>query len=136
MDKTTLAIRRREVHHKDLVIEYGPDGGTRQRALPEEEALRPVLTDEEVVAVAELGGASSSTTAPRRTPSGRSTPTARCGCCRAGQSPLSMTRHLQSEPATTQTERRAVLLRGLGGAPGSGAVPVRVLGSLEDAASS
>ena len=55
VEKATLAIRRREVHHKDLVIEYAPDGGTRQRALSEEEALRPVLSDEEVVAVAELG---------------------------------------------------------------------------------
>ena len=55
VEKTTLAIRRREVHHKDLVIEYAPDGGTRQRALSEEEALRPVLSDDEVVAVAELG---------------------------------------------------------------------------------
>ena len=55
VDKATLAIRRREVHHKDLVIEYAPDGGTRQRALSEEEALRPVLSDDEVVAVAELG---------------------------------------------------------------------------------
>ncbi|MGO9763718.1 MAG: PEP/pyruvate-binding domain-containing protein, partial [Solirubrobacteraceae bacterium] len=56
VEKATLAIRRREVHHKDLVIEYDPDGsGTRQRALSEEEALRPVLSDEEVFAVAELG---------------------------------------------------------------------------------
>ena len=55
VEKATLAIRRREVHHKDLVIEYAPDGGTCQRALSEEEALRPVLSDEEVVAVAELG---------------------------------------------------------------------------------
>jgi pyruvate, water dikinase len=52
VEKATLAIRRREVHHKDLVIEYAPDGGTRQRALSEGEALRPVLSDEEVVAVA------------------------------------------------------------------------------------
>ena len=35
VEKETLAIRRREVHHKDLVIEYAPDGGTRQRALSE-----------------------------------------------------------------------------------------------------
>ena len=55
VEKATLAIRRREVHHKDLVIEYAADGGTSQRALSEEEALQPVLTDEEVIAVAELG---------------------------------------------------------------------------------
>jgi pyruvate, water dikinase len=53
--KATLAIRRREVNHKELVIEYAPGGGTVQRALSEEEAVRPVLSDEEVVAVAELG---------------------------------------------------------------------------------
>jgi pyruvate,water dikinase len=55
VEKATLAIRRREVHHKDLVIEYAPGGGTQQRVLSEEEAVRPVLTDDEVVAVAELG---------------------------------------------------------------------------------
>ena len=58
VDKATLAIRHREVHRKELVIEYAADGGgTRQRALTEEEALRPVLSDEEVLAVAELGPA-------------------------------------------------------------------------------
>ncbi len=55
VEKSTLAIRRREVHHKDLAIEYAPDGGTRRRQLSEQEALRPVLSDEEVIAVAELG---------------------------------------------------------------------------------
>ena len=40
-------------------------------------------------------GASSSTTTSRRTPSGRSTPTACCGCCRAARSQPSMMRHPQ-----------------------------------------
>ena len=55
VEKATLAIRRREVHHKDLVIEYADGGGTRQRNLSEEDALRAVLSDEEVLAVAALG---------------------------------------------------------------------------------
>ena len=33
VEKATLAIRRREVHHKDLVVEYPPEGGTSQRTL-------------------------------------------------------------------------------------------------------
>jgi pyruvate,water dikinase len=56
VEKATLAIRRREVHRKELVIEYDPQGhGTRQRTLSEQEALQPVLSDDEVVAVADLG---------------------------------------------------------------------------------
>ena len=133
VDKATLAIRRREVHHKDLVIEYAPDGGTRQRTLSEEEALRPVLADEEVVAVAELG---------RRIEEHYGSPQDTEWAFDADGS-LWM---LQSRPITTlhdetptavaatgPAESQTVLLRGLGGAPGLAGGAARVLTSLTDA---
>jgi pyruvate,water dikinase len=135
VDKATLAIRRREVHHKDLVIEYAPDGGTCQRALSEEEALRPVLSDEEVVAVAELG---------RRIEEHYNFPQD----TEWAFDPDGALWMLQSRPITTlhdvapaeattatQAEPQAVLLHGLGGAPGSASGAARVLVSLADAAS-
>ncbi len=134
VDKATLAIRRREVHHKDLVIEYAPDGGTRQRALSEDEALRPVLSDEEVVAVAELG---------RRIEEHYGSPQD----TEWAFDPDGALWMLQSRPITTLHERtpsqdvsseppeqQATLLRGLGGAPGSASGAARVLTSLDDAA--
>ncbi len=80
-------------------------------------------------------GASRSTTALRRTPSGRSTPTARCGCCRAARSPRSTTRPPRAPRQPSPHEPQALLLRGLGGAPGSASGAARVLTSLADAAS-
>jgi pyruvate,water dikinase len=135
VEKATLAIRRREVHHKDLVIEYAPEGGTQQRVLSEEEALRPVLTDDEVVAVAELG---------RRIEKHYRFPQDTEWAFEADGS-LWM---LQSRPVTTlhddasasdaapePSAPQAVLLRGLGGAPGSASGAARVLTALTDAGS-
>ncbi len=139
VDKATLAIRRREVHHKDLVIEYADDGGTRQRALSEEEALRPVLSDEEVVEVAELGRRIEQHYGPPQDTEWAFDP----------DGALWM---LQSRPITTlhdldghaggaaqagaaeQTEPQTVLLRGLGGAPGSASGAARVLTTLDESA--
>jgi len=135
VEKATLAIRRREVHHKDLVIEYAPDGGTQQRTLSEEEALQPVLTDAEVVAVADLG---------RRIENHYRFPQD----TEWAFDPDGALWMLQSRPVTTlhdggpthvatgePSEPQAVLLRGLGGAPGSASGAARVLTSLADAAS-
>ena len=138
VEKATLSIRRREVHRKDLVIEYAPDGsGTRQRALSEAQALQPVLTDEEVVAVAELG---------RRIEQHYGAPQD----TEWAFDPDGSLWMLQSRPITTLHDDAAqvggaaaqagageqtqtVLLRGLGGAPGSASGAARVLASLEDA---
>ena len=135
VEKATLAIRRREVHHKELVIEYAPDGGTRQRTLSEEEALRPVLSDEEVMAVADLG---------RRIETHYGAPQD----TEWAFDPRGALWMLQSRPITTlhddvsanaaaveSPEPQAVLLRGLGGAPGSASGAARVLRTLDDAAS-
>jgi pyruvate,water dikinase len=133
VDKATLAIRRREVHHKDLVIEYAAGGGTQQRALSEEEALQPVLTDQEVVAVAELG---------RRIEEHYDFPQD----TEWAFDPDGVLWMLQSRPITTlrdesagdaaaadPSEPQTVLLHGLGGAPGSASGAARVLVSLDDA---
>jgi len=135
VDKATLAIRRREVHHKDLIIEYAPDGGTRQRTLSEEEALKPVLTDDEVAAVADLG---------RRIEQHYGSPQD----TEWAFDPDGALWMLQSRPITTlhedaattatasePSEPQAVLLRGLGGAPGIASGAARILTSLADAAS-
>ncbi|MGA8218980.1 MAG: phosphoenolpyruvate synthase [Solirubrobacterales bacterium] len=55
VDKETLHIEKRDVKRKELVIEPLPDGGTRTRELSGEESTQPVLTDDEVRRVAELG---------------------------------------------------------------------------------
>jgi len=135
VEKATLAIRRREVHHKELVIEYAPDGGTQQRMLSEEEALRPVLSDEEVVAVAELG---------RRIEKHYGSPQD----TEWAFDPDGGLWMLQSRPITTlhdeppagavevqPSEPQTVLLRGLGGAPGSASGAARVLTSLAESGS-
>jgi pyruvate,water dikinase len=135
VEKATLAIRRREVHHKELVIEYAPDGGTQQRMLSEEEAVRPVLSDEEVVAVAELG---------RRIEKHYGSPQD----TEWAFDPDGALWMLQSRPITTLHDEppagaveaqpsapQTVLLRGLGGAPGSASGAARVLTSLAESAS-
>jgi pyruvate, water dikinase len=134
VEKATLAIRRREVHRKDLVIEPAPDGGTVQRTLSEAQALLPVLSDDEVVAVAELG---------RRIEEHYGSPQD----TEWAFDPDGSLWMLQSRPITTlrdetpvdtaapaPQEPQAVLLRGLGGAPGSASGAARVLTTLDDAA--
>ena len=124
VEKATLAIRRREVHRKDLVIEYDPQGhGTRQRTLSEEEALQPVLSDDEVVAVAELG---------RRIEQHYEFPQD----TEWAFDPEGALWMLQSRPITTLHDAVGTeLLHGLGGAPGSAVGAARVLKTLDEATS-
>ncbi len=135
VDKATLAIRRREVHHKDLIIEYAPDGGTQQRTLSEEEALKPVLTDDEVVAVADLGRSIEQHYGSPQDTEWAFDP---AGALWMLQSRPITTLHADAPPTATASEAsepQAVLLRGLGGAPGSASGAARILTSLADAAS-
>ena len=55
VEKDSLAILAREVRSKELVIEPLADGGTVIRELHGDEAKQPVLSDDEVREVAELG---------------------------------------------------------------------------------
>lgn len=50
-----LSVLKREVHRKELTIEMLPGGGTRTRELSGEKSEEPVLSNEEVHRVAELG---------------------------------------------------------------------------------
>jgi pyruvate,water dikinase len=55
VEKATMTILVRSVGPKGLVIEVNPGGGTTERALTSEESGRPVLSDDEVLRLAELG---------------------------------------------------------------------------------
>jgi pyruvate,water dikinase len=134
--KDPLSVWRRDVHCKELAIEYDAEGGTGTRPLSHEEGLRPTLDEREVMAVAALGlrieehYGSPQDTEWAFDPDGK----------------LWM---LQSRPITTlhdeqqstpsagvarSEQPQTVLLRGLGGAPGSASGAARVLTSLVDAA--
>ena len=134
VDKATLAIRRREVHHKDLLIEYAPDGGTQQRALSEVQALRPVLTDEEVVAVAELGRQIEEHYGSPQDTEWAFDPDGTLWMLQSRPITTLHDDNLTTVRAAEPSEPQTVLLRGLGGAPGSASGAARVLTSLADAA--
>ncbi|HTZ64908.1 MAG TPA: phosphoenolpyruvate synthase [Solirubrobacteraceae bacterium] len=124
-------LHRREVHYKELAIEFDAQGGTRTRPLSREQGQRPTLDEREVMAVAELGlHVEAHYGAPQDTE-----------WAFDGDGQLWI---LQSRPITTLypvdtavpepvAAGGAVLLHGLGGAPGSASGLVRVLSSLEDA---
>ena len=123
-------VLAREVRHKELVIEGVARRRHRHaRDAPADEADAPDLSDGEVRELAELGRRIESTTAPRRTPSGRSTRTATCGCSSRDPSRAS---------AAGGTRRRRpaadgrVLLRGLGAAPGRASGRARVVATLAE----
>jgi pyruvate,water dikinase len=146
VEKATLAIRRREVHRKELVIEYDPQGhGTRQRTLSEQEALQPVLSDEEVVAVAELGRRiEEHYEFPQDTewafdPDGalwmlQSRPITTLHDTAAAE-PAAAGEAATAGTGVTEPAPQTVLLHGLGGAPGSASGAARVLKTLDEAAS-
>jgi pyruvate, water dikinase len=127
--KEKLTIERREVRRKELTIESLPGGGTATRELPEDESERPVLDDDEVRRIAELGV---------RIEAHYSSPQ---------DTEWAIDEHgvvwmLQSRPVTAaggeslaepESERGAELVRGLGAAPGIASGPVRVIAMLADA---
>jgi pyruvate, water dikinase len=139
VDKPTRAIVAREVRRKELAIEPRPDGGTVTRELEEEEALRPVLSDEEVRELAELG---------RRIEAHYGAPQDTEWCFDADDAAWM----LQSRPVTSAGGAPAgaagpagfpaapgapppggVLVRGLGAAPGSATGAVRIVSKLDGA---
>ncbi|MDE3131170.1 MAG: phosphoenolpyruvate synthase, partial [Acidobacteriota bacterium] len=138
VEKSTLAVVAREVHHKELVIEPLPGGGTATRPTSELEAHRAVLTDSEVLAVAAMGRTiEQHYRAPQDTewafdPEGnlwflQSRPITTLGSATA--SPR------EPAPVTDGDTAAAghLLLRGLGGAPGCADGAVRILTTLADA---
>jgi pyruvate,water dikinase len=135
VDKHTMAILRREVRAKELVVEPDDGGGTAVRRLSAAESMRPVLDDEQVGRLAELA-----VLIERHYGAPQDTEWA--------FDPDGAVWMLQSRPVTSAggdrevlSEERAVdgaalrpLIRGLGAAPGSAGGPVRIISSLADAA--
>ncbi len=127
--KERLAIVKREVRRKELTIESVPGGGTVTRELGEHEAEQPVLSDEEVGHLAELGmRIEAHYGSPQDT---------EWAVDEEGEIWM-----LQSRPVTAsggtalaepEAKRGAELVRGLGAAPGSAAGPARVVATLADA---
>jgi pyruvate,water dikinase len=128
VSKERLTVVAREVRVKAELIESAAGGGVRTRSLTPEEGARPVLTEAEVVEVADLG---------RRVEAHYGEPQD-TEWAFDGEGRLWI---LQARPVTVTgsggdgapVEAGAVLVRGLGAAPGQASGPVRILGSVEDA---
>ncbi len=126
--KDGLAIEKKEVRRKELVIESLPEGGTTTRELSESEARLPVLSDEEVRQIAELG-----TRIEAHYGSAQDTEWA--------IDPAGGIWMLQSRPVTAAGEQSLAeptavgkeLVRGLGAAPGAASGRVRVIAERQDA---
>ncbi len=127
VSKDRLTIERREVRRKELTIEPLAGGGTTTRTLGERESEQPVLDDEEVGRIAELGlRIENHYGAPQDT---------EWAIDRSGEIWMLQSRPVTAAggkgPAEPQTERGAELVRGLGAAPGVASGPVRIIASLE-----
>ncbi len=129
VDKQSLAIITRDVRRKELIIEGTPDGGTVTRELSDEDAMRPVLSDEEVRTVAELG---------RRDEAHYGTPQdTEWAFDPDGDAWMLQSRPVTASggappPAVEVEHDGEVLLQGLGAAPGAASGRVRVIASLDD----
>ena len=132
--KEHLEIRRREIRHKELVIESDPAGGTERRMLDRKEGSVASLSDEEALVLARLG---LQIEQHYGSPQDTEWAFAPDGSVWLLQSRPITTLHDGPAPASANGDgaHQQILLRGLGGAPGRGAGPVRVLRSLEEAGS-
>jgi pyruvate,water dikinase len=126
--KDGLAIERKEVRRKELIIESVPEGGTRTRELSDDEARVPVLSDDEARSIADLGvRIEAHYGSPQDT--------------EWAIDPASVIWMLQSRPVTAAGEQSLAepekagreLVRGLGAAPGMASGRVRVIQRREDA---
>ena len=124
------SIDVRDIRTKRISVEPGAKGGTETRTLAGAESSRPSLTDEEVLEVARLGRlVESHYGAPQDT---------EWAIDESGKVWMLQSRPVtaiggRDEPAVSGTED-AVLVRGLGAAPGQGSGPVRIAADLSDAA--
>ena len=113
------------------MIESLPGGGTRTRELEEEEALAPVLSDEEVRTIADLGR--------RIEQHYGSAQDTEWAFDEDGSAWMLQSRPVTSSGGTPQPaagaaeEAGPVLLKGLGAAPGAGSGTVRIVRTLDDA---
>jgi pyruvate,water dikinase len=121
--KGDLAITTRSVRPKELVIESAEGGGTLTRALSQQESMQPVLSDAEVIELANLGLA-----IEKHYGSAQDT--------EWSFDPDGNVWMLQSRPITTIAAAdhapAEMLVRGLGAAPGSASGSVRLLEDPHD----
>ncbi|HET9592247.1 MAG TPA: PEP/pyruvate-binding domain-containing protein, partial [Solirubrobacterales bacterium] len=126
--KDGLRIDRREVRRKELTIVSLPGGGTETRALDEADGRRPVLSDQEVRQVAEIGiEIEAHYGAPQDT---------EWAFDEAGSVWMLQSRPVTTaggEAATNGGERGRELAHGLGAAPGEASGPVRLIAELDGA---
>ncbi|HEX2435722.1 MAG TPA: phosphoenolpyruvate synthase [Solirubrobacterales bacterium] len=133
VDKESPAILAREVRRKELVIEPQADGGTVTRELSGDEAHKPVLDDDEVREVAELGRrieahyGSPQDTEWAFDPEGDAWMLQSRPVTSAGGAPMG-----DAGPAGAAADGE-VLVSGLGAAPGSASGAVRVIRELGEA---
>jgi len=128
--KDGLAIDKREVRRKELEIVSLPGGGTETVELDETAGNRPVLSDEEVRAVADLG-----VRIERHYGSPQDTEWAFDdeGAVWMLQSRPVTTAGGEAMSAAATGERGAELVHGLGAAPGEASGAVRVVSALDQA---
>ncbi len=134
VDKPRMAVITRSVRAKELVIEPLPDGGTATRELSADESHRAVLTDDEVLQLAELGAAIEREYGEPQDTEWAFDPDGRVWMLQSR--PITTLRDGVADEAAAapQAEQGAVLLRGLGAAPGHASGTARLLSSLDDAA--
>jgi pyruvate,water dikinase len=135
VDKATRTVLAREVKRKELTIEPLPGGGTRRRELDAEEALAPVLSDDEVQVLADLAA---------RIEEHYGTPQdTEWAFDERGIAWMLQSRPVTAMGSLPQAEGDGapaaapaggeVLVRGLGAAPGSASGVVRRIANLKDA---
>jgi len=134
VEKSRMSILVRSVRPKELTIEVVADGGTITRVLSEKDSRRPVLDDDEVLRLAELGVAIEREYGSPQDTEWAFDPDGRIWML---QSRPITTIGAPGEPATTdvpsEAEAGAVLVRGLGAAPGRAGGAARLLHSLAEA---
>jgi pyruvate,water dikinase len=133
VDKSNMAIVVRSVMAKELTIEAADDGGTITRELSAEESHRPVLNDDEVLRLAELGVAIEDEYASPQDTEWAFAPDGKIWMLQSRPITTIGAPEPSVAPATNGTETGTLLVRGLGAAPGRASGAVRLLRSLDEA---
>ncbi|HEX8975466.1 MAG TPA: phosphoenolpyruvate synthase [Solirubrobacteraceae bacterium] len=134
VEKASMAILTRSVRPKELVIEPSADGGTVTRALSGDEARRPVLSDSDVLRLAELGVAIEREYRSPQDTEWAFDPDDRVWMLQSR--PITATGTATATPGADEAAPESqgeVLVRGLGAAPGFASGAARLLSSLHDA---
>jgi phosphohistidine swiveling domain-containing protein len=135
VSKSSKAILIRSVRPKELVIEPAPGGGTTQRKLSAEESLRPVLSDDEVMRLLELATVIEYEYGAPQDTEWAFDPDGNAWMVQSRPiTTIAAAKTAADTTATIEAPEAAVLLHGLGAAPGSASGAAKLLGSLSDAA--